>query len=403
MLSNVRRAEHASRAAARAEIEALYRHHSPSKIAEIDSLIAYYGAAKLSTMIREKYAARAEIEALYRQHNPSKIAEIDSLMAHYGAAKLLEKVREKYARGRTEAEEAVAASVLAAVKEAEEAEVAAMAVAMVVAADAAEAEAAAAAVAEVAAAIAAEQATASAAAAAAADGEADVNASSNAQCDARMEELHARLRRLRTVEEPNSTCEDREAMTSRRSIDARMEELHARLRRLRTMEEPNSTCEDREAMTSGRSIDAELHARLRRLQGNIEEPNSTGTDREPPPASASGAGGEGSDEAPMLPIEIQAAPVEVAPVEVPPDMICPITREIMHDPVIALDGHSYEREAIEGWFSASLCQGSGHFKSPLTNERLAAHTVTPNHTLRKVIEHFISENPDLELDLEDPD
>jgi len=133
----------------------------------------------------------------------------------------------------------------------------------------------------------------------------------------------------------------------------------------------------------------------------MEEPNSTRTDtgREPPPASALGAGGEGSDEASMLPIEIQAAPVEVAPIEVPPDMTCPITREIMRDPVIALDGHSYEREAIEGWFSASLCQGSGHFRSPLTNESLAAHTVTPNHTLRKVIEHFISKNPELELDL----
>mmetsp|Transcript_85169 Transcript_85169/g.241367 ORF Transcript_85169/g.241367 Transcript_85169/m.241367 type:complete len:82 (-) Transcript_85169:229-474(-) len=63
VLANVRRAEHASRAAARAEIEALYRHHSPSKIGEIDSLIAHYGAAKLLEKVREKYArGRTEAE-----------------------------------------------------------------------------------------------------------------------------------------------------------------------------------------------------------------------------------------------------------------------------------------------------------------------------------------------------
>uniref|UniRef100_A0A7S2FUT8 U-box domain-containing protein n=1 Tax=Florenciella parvula TaxID=236787 RepID=A0A7S2FUT8_9STRA len=114
--------------------------------------------------------------------------------------------------------------------------------------------------------------------------------------------------------------------------------------------------------------------------------------------SDEGAEGAEGAEGPMLPLKIQAGPVEV-----PPDMICPITREIMHDPVIALDGFSYEREAIAQWFSASLCQGEGHLKSPLTNETLDAHTVTPNHTLRKVIENFVSENPDLKLDLEDPD
>ena len=30
---------------------------------------------------------------------------------------------------------------------------------------------------------------------------------------------------------------------------------------------------------------------------------------------------------------------------------CPITHEIMNDPVIAADGHTYERRAIERWLS----------------------------------------------------
>jgi hypothetical protein len=45
------------------------------------------------------------------------------------------------------------------------------------------------------------------------------------------------------------------------------------------------------------------------------------------------------------------------------DLRCPISLELMQDPVIALDGHTYEREAIEKWFE---CSNS----SPLTNEKL---------------------------------
>ena len=62
---------------------------------------------------------------------------------------------------------------------------------------------------------------------------------------------------------------------------------------------------------------------------------------------------------------------------VPPDFICPITQEIMRFPVIALDGHSYERDAIVKWFQR------GQIKSPLTNAPLGSRHVAENHTLRK--------------------
>ena len=70
--------------------------------------------------------------------------------------------------------------------------------------------------------------------------------------------------------------------------------------------------------------------------------------------------------------------------KVPPDFLCPITQEIMTDPVMALDGHSYERDAIQTWFGS----GRSRIKSPLTNETLASDLITPNHTLRKVIQDF---------------
>ena len=35
----------------------------------------------------------------------------------------------------------------------------------------------------------------------------------------------------------------------------------------------------------------------------------------------------------------------------PADFFCPISLELMRDPVMAYDGHSYERAAIERWFA----------------------------------------------------
>ena len=49
----------------------------------------------------------------------------------------------------------------------------------------------------------------------------------------------------------------------------------------------------------------------------------------------------------------------------PPDLTCPITRQLFVDPVMAADGFSYERDAIEKWFrlradddgAAAACSG----------------------------------------------
>ncbi len=56
-------------------------------------------------------------------------------------------------------------------------------------------------------------------------------------------------------------------------------------------------------------------------------------------------------------------------------MFCPITTELMVDPVVTADGHTYEREAIEQWLTRKST-------SPLTGEPLAHTMLTPNHALR---------------------
>ena len=48
----------------------------------------------------------------------------------------------------------------------------------------------------------------------------------------------------------------------------------------------------------------------------------------------------------------------------------------MSDPVVALDGHTYERRAIEQWFAR------GRLTSPVTNLRLPSVALVPNHALK---------------------
>jgi hypothetical protein len=66
-------------------------------------------------------------------------------------------------------------------------------------------------------------------------------------------------------------------------------------------------------------------------------------------------------------------------VAVPDQLICPITGCPMMDPVVAADGHSYEREAILQWFTTSDI-------SPMTGMHMPTTQVFPNFTLRQLSE-----------------
>merc|ERR1740130_870089 len=60
------------------------------------------------------------------------------------------------------------------------------------------------------------------------------------------------------------------------------------------------------------------------------------------------------------------------------DIRCPVTLEVMRDPVIAGDGHSYERVSIERWLQT-------HRTSPMTGRVLLNRNLIPNHRLRNLI------------------
>lgn len=65
--------------------------------------------------------------------------------------------------------------------------------------------------------------------------------------------------------------------------------------------------------------------------------------------------------------------------DIPDEFLCPITREVMSDPVIAADGYTYERVSIEEWLT------SGRKTSPMTNAPLKSTTLTPNRMLKNLI------------------
>jgi hypothetical protein len=61
------------------------------------------------------------------------------------------------------------------------------------------------------------------------------------------------------------------------------------------------------------------------------------------------------------------------------DGLCPISHALMADPVIASDGHTYDRQSIEQWFS------TGSRMSPMTNLPLPSLDLTPNILVRQMM------------------
>ncbi|XP_052648964.1 WD repeat, SAM and U-box domain-containing protein 1 isoform X3 [Harpia harpyja] len=80
--------------------------------------------------------------------------------------------------------------------------------------------------------------------------------------------------------------------------------------------------------------------------------------------------------------ELRMTTISVS-VTIPDEFLCPITRELMKDPVIASDGYSYEREAMENWISTR------RRSSPMTNLPLPSLILTPNRTLKMAISRWL--------------
>ena len=81
-------------------------------------------------------------------------------------------------------------------------------------------------------------------------------------------------------------------------------------------------------------------------------------------------------------------------IDVPQYFICPISLQIMKDPVTAITGITYDRESIEHWLFTSK-----NATCPVTNQPLPKDSdLTPNHTLRRLIQAWCSLNASKGID-----
>ena len=77
----------------------------------------------------------------------------------------------------------------------------------------------------------------------------------------------------------------------------------------------------------------------------------------------------------------------------PEVLMCPITRTMFRDPVIAVEsGHTYERSAILSHFERNGA------KDPLTNRALSSTKVMTNWAVRQFAQDWLDRHPDVTPD-----
>ncbi|XP_038971987.1 E3 ubiquitin-protein ligase PUB23-like [Phoenix dactylifera] len=77
----------------------------------------------------------------------------------------------------------------------------------------------------------------------------------------------------------------------------------------------------------------------------------------------------------------------MAEVEIPSYFLCPISLQIMRDPVSLPTGITYDRDSIERWIFSGK-----HDTCPVTKQYLPDCDLTPNHTLRRLIQAWCALN-----------
>lgn len=71
---------------------------------------------------------------------------------------------------------------------------------------------------------------------------------------------------------------------------------------------------------------------------------------------------------------------------IPNQFICPISLDLMKDPIILSTGITYDRDSIDRWLQ------DGNFTCPVTNQILSSFDLVPNQSLRISIQEWCVEN-----------
>ena len=133
-----------------------------------------------------------------------------------------------------------------------------------------------------------------------------------------------------------------------------------------------------DAIERARTLRAELQTRTGRSTVSNKTPMTT-SDLRPKMTRASGPEMEKSAEA--VRDTVRAKPsVHDSKLDECRELCCPITLQVFQDPVMTINGNTYERAAIEEWFSLR-----SHPEDPLTGIRLESDVLIPNHALRCLV------------------
>ncbi|KAJ1401175.1 Zinc finger, RING/FYVE/PHD-type [Sesbania bispinosa] len=71
---------------------------------------------------------------------------------------------------------------------------------------------------------------------------------------------------------------------------------------------------------------------------------------------------------------------------IPDEFRCPISLDLMRDPVIVSSGHTYDRNSIAQWIN------SGHHTCPKSGQRLIHTALIPNYALKSLVHQWCYEN-----------
>ena len=72
------------------------------------------------------------------------------------------------------------------------------------------------------------------------------------------------------------------------------------------------------------------------------------------------------------------------PPDVPEMFLCPMSKKLLVDPVVAGDGFTYDRHSITQWFE------SGHNDSPVTQKELRSRATLPNLWVKSAVVEWLS-------------
>lgn len=86
-----------------------------------------------------------------------------------------------------------------------------------------------------------------------------------------------------------------------------------------------------------------------------------------------------------MPASFSLEPLDIS-VQIPLYFRCPISLELMRDPVTVCTGQTYDRSSIEAWVA------TGNITCPVTRVPLSDFTLIPNHNLRRLIQDWCVAN-----------